>query len=181
MYHLDGMQDLEFKSELRDAPLARAVLERRNGVHACTIRQRDTYYRVPTGRFKKREAEVDGVAEPTEFIRYDRDYRPGPRISRFQILTPEETAERFGETLPAPWLVVEKTRELYMADGARVHLDEVDGLGRFLEIELLVTPKNNLARAHERLSALRSALAPCLGEPIADGYADLLAAEQGVR
>ena len=173
------MQNLEFKAELREPDLARAALRRLGAAAVGTVRQRDTYYRVSSGRLKRRESSYEGVSDPVEIIHYERHDRTMPKISKFTIYTEEEAAQRFG-TLPLPvWLEVVKTREIFMHGGVRVHLDEVEGLGRFVEFEALVSKTQNVARCHELLAELRAALGPTLGESISVSYSDLAAAKQG--
>ena len=172
------MRNVEYKAELRDPGLGRSIAVGIGAALVATIEQRDTYYRVVSGRLKKREASVDGVAEPVEYIKYERDDRPKPRMSSFDIYTEDEFTERFGEISLPEWLVVEKTRRVYLKDNVRVHLDDVSDLGTFIELEALVTPQQNLARAHEVVEGLRKAFGPALGEPIGVGYADLLGAEE---
>jgi len=175
------VQNLEFKSELREPDLARAALRRLGAAPVGTVKQVDTYFRVASGRLKKRETEFDGNPEPAEFIHYERHDRATPKISKFDIFTEEQAAARFG-TLPLPvWLVVTKTREIFMHGGLRVHLDEVEGLGRFIEFEALVSRNQNMARCHELVGELRRALGPTLGEPVSVSYSDLLADQQGER
>jgi len=175
------MQNVEFKAELRDPHLARSIARAIGARHVVTLRQRDTYYRVPTGRLKRREAFVagddGGTPEPVELIRYERDHRPRARMSRFTIYTEDEFRERYGEAALPTWVVVDKTRDVLMHGNTRVHLDEVDGLGHFIEFEALVTPKNNLARAHQSVELLRARFAPAMGEPIGVGYAELLSGD----
>jgi len=173
------VQNLEFKAELREPDLARAALRRLGASPVGVVKQVDTYYRVASGRLKKRETEFDGSPEPAEIIHYERHDRALPKISKFDIYTEEQAAERFG-TLPLPvWLTVSKTREIFMHSGVRIHLDEVDDLGRFLEFEALVTKTQNMAKCHELVGDLRQALGPTLGEPISVSYSDLLAAKLG--
>ncbi len=167
------MQSVEWKAELRDPSLVRAVLRRAGAVHADTLDQRDTYFRVADGMLKKRES----PGEPTEFIHYRRAYYLRPKISRFTVYSEEQAAERFG-TLPMPvWLVVEKKREVWLDGGARIHLDAVQHLGDFIEIELLVSRKQTLRACHDHTARLRRLLGPLVGEPIAVGYAQLMALE----
>lgn len=172
------MQNLEFKAELREPDLARAALRRLGAAPVGVVKQVDTYYRVASGRLKKRETEFDGSPEPAEIIHYERHDRSLPKISKFDIYTEQQAAERFG-TLPLPvWLVVTKTREIFMHSGVRIHLDEVEDLGRFVEFEALVSKNQNMARCHELVSELRTALGPTLGEAISVSYSDLLAAKR---
>ena len=76
------------------------------------------------------------------------------------------------------WIVVKKHREVFMLGNVRIHLDRVEGLGAFLEFEALVSRDHPEAGCHEALADLRAGLGPVLGEPIACGYSDLVAAEQ---
>lgn len=168
------MQNLEFKSELRDLALARSVVRHLGAAWVGTFKQTDTYYRVPDAKLKKRETE--GL--PTEWIFYTRVGRLKPKISTFTIYTDSEAKERFG-TAPLPvWCTVVKARELYIWEGVRIHLDDVERLGKFLEFEALVRPERNLAKCHALLGTLRQKLGPALGEPIACGYADILTRDE---
>mgnify|MGYP002826562730 FL=1 len=171
------MRNVEFKAELRDPQIARAIARSIHAHLVATIQQTDTYYRTFNGRLKKRETThtATGDAEPVEYIHYERDNRTRPKISTFQIMSEDEFRERFGaQPLPA-WLVVRKTRNVYILEHARIHFDQVDGLGSFIEFEVLVNPKNNVARAHETVEELRAAFGPVMGEAISVGYSDLLA------
>lgn len=168
------MQNLEYKAELRDLPLARAAVRALGAAWIGTLHQTDTYYRVPDAKLKKRECE--GLA--TEWIFYSRGSRLRPKLSTFTIYSDEQARERFGER-PAPvWLVVKKARELYVWKGVRIHLDSVENLGLFVEFEAMIGSDRTLEQCHALLQSLRGALGPALGEAIACGYADLLDGER---
>lgn len=167
------MQNVEFKCELRDPELAASILRKLGATHIATLDQTDTYFRVTDGRLKRRESR----GEPTEWIFYSRDNISRPKVSKFMIYTEEEARSRFGERPLPVWVVVSKKRQLWMLTGVRVHLDEVAGLGHFLEFEAMVSRRQNAAQRHQDIEALRVALGPTLGEPIACGYSDLIAAE----
>ncbi len=168
------MVNVEFKAELRDAELARGALTRFGAVRADIFEQTDTYFRIPDARLKKRES----PGEPTEWVFYDRENRSLPKLSRFTIYDEQSARERFGARPLPVWLVVKKTRELWLLGSVRIHLDDVEGLGWFLEIEALVSPRQNVAAGHKVIAELREKLGPALGEPISGGYSDLLAAEE---
>lgn len=168
------VQNLEFKAELRDLSLARTIVVRLGAVHAGTFEQTDTYYRVPSGRLKKRET----VGEPTEFIFYNRPDRLAPKISQFTIYSEPQAVERFGTTPLPVWVAVRKVRELYLLANVRIHLDQVSRLGTFIEFEAMVANAVTVEQCQKQLADLRAALAPTLGEPIGCGYSDLLAREE---
>lgn len=176
------MQNLELKAELRDPLVVRAALARLGASHIADVEQTDTYFRVPHGRLKRREAvgaEAGATGEPAEieYIFYHRKDEPGPRISQFTIYDLATARERFGLIDPPTWVVVRKRRQIFMYQNVRIHLDEVEHLGTFLELEALVSPSHDVARCHRTLGEIRQALEPALGELIAISYADLLAAE----
>jgi adenylate cyclase class IV len=168
------MQNVEYKAECRDLGLARSIALALGASAVAELEQTDTYYRLPRGRLKKREVR----GEPTEWIFYDRADLTGPKISRFTIFSEAEARERFAPESLGVWVVVKKKRALLMLGNVRIHLDAVEGLGTFVEFEALVSRRHSVARCNEAVAALRKALEPALGEPIAVGYSDLLAEER---
>lgn len=186
------MQNVEFKAELRDLPLARSIALASGALHALSIRQVDTYYRVADARLKRRQILPAGIDDPplpirealtlspeavadTEYIFYDRANKSGPRLSRFTLYSPDQARERFGLTLPEPWVVVSKRRDVLLLDGVRIHLDRVEGLGDFLEFEAPVAPDRKIPVCFAAVDRLRELLRPAMGEPIDCSYSDLLA------
>jgi adenylate cyclase class IV len=171
------MHNVEFKAELRDPELARAALRALRAAYILSFGQVDTYYRVASGRLKRRETE----GEPAEYIFYERADRTAPKLSKFTIYSESQARERFGEAALPVWLVVRKRRELWMLGSVRVHLDEVEGLGAFIEFEALVSTDQTIAKGHERIGELRRAMGPALGESIACGYSDLIDRDQASK
>jgi adenylate cyclase class IV len=55
----------------------------------------------------------------------------------------------------------------------RIHLDDVEGQGRFIEFEAVAPPDSNLAPEHELIAQLRTRLAVPEHSLIAEGYANL--------
>lgn len=170
------MQNVEFKAELRDPALARAILGAERALRVETLRQTDTYFRLADGRLKRRETDN----HPVEYIFYHREDAARSRVSRFRIYSAEEARTFFGSSEPEPWVVVAKTREVWLHDGVRIHLDDVDRLGNFFELESLVTPQHNLVRSFAAVDSLRRTVGPALGEPVSVSYSDLVAGGQGL-
>jgi adenylate cyclase class IV len=167
------MQNIDYKCELRDPELVRAILRKRGAMLVGDAQHDDTYYRVPDGRLKRRAAR----GEPVEWIVYHRSDRALPRISRFTIYSEDQLYERYGRRSLPEWVRFTKRREVWLLDGVRVHVDHIDGLGWFLEIDALVSTSRNVARCHEIIAKVRKDLAPALGGGIATSYADLVALE----
>lgn len=169
----DFMQNIEFKAELRDLQLAYTLARRLGARHVGQLWQIDTYYRLVDGRLKKRETE----GSPVEYIFYQRENEAQVRQSTFTIYTENEARARFGRLEWHPWIVVRKTRDVFMLGHVRIHLDQVDRLGTFIEFEALVSDQNDQAKCHAALQKLRREFAPVVGEMLSLSYSDLLALE----
>ena len=70
--------------------------------------------------------------------------------------------------------MVDKQRELYLWRHTRIHLDEVAGLGPFLELETVVTDQTQEA-AERECREVQAALRIREEDLVAGSYADLLA------
>ena len=107
-----------------------------------TLYQTDTYFAVPEGRLKLREIQRGGE-RTAELIAYDRPDATGPRWSEYHHVPVEPaTAEPLLAALLATCgllTVVRKRRDVAIAGRTRIHLDEVDSLGAFVELETVVT------------------------------------------
>jgi homotetrameric cytidine deaminase len=130
------------------------------------IVQRDTYFARARGRLKLRE-QTPGAAE---LIQYRRPDESGPRVSEYRIV-PAPDSEALAAALDAALgtlVVVEKRRRLLQAGGVRVHLDRVQGLGDFIELEAV--GQDDPAA----IDRLRSELEIADGDLVAASYSDLL-------
>ncbi len=167
------MQNVEFKAELRDLDLARVLCRRVRATLAETLHQTDTYFRLADGRLKRRET----AGHPTEYIYYHRDNAARARVSRFNIYSLEQARAHFGSLELPTWVVVRKVREVWMHSGVRIHLDQVEGLGTFMELEALVTPTSPVELCHQTVQLIRQAFGPVMGELVSLSYSDMLAAD----
>ncbi len=174
------MHNVEFKAELRDPALARGIARTLGATLSATYDQTDTYFRVPHGRLKKRESvNADtNLPEPVEFIFYDRANIARPKLSNYTIYSEDEAKQRFGVRPMPVWVVVRKRREVWLAGTTRVHLDQVEDLGAFIECEALVSQKQTVVQCRTQNDEFRKAFMPAIGEPIAVSYSDMLAPEE---
>jgi adenylate cyclase class IV len=171
------MQNIEFKAELRDLEGARRQCRVLAAQRIGHLRQTDEYYRLTDGRLKRRTA----PGEPVEWIYYHRPDRVSPKMSHYTILSEEQALRRWGTGSLHAWVTVRKTRELWMLGAVRIHLDEVDELGRFLEIEAVLSRARHVPACHQEVQRLRMLFAPVLGEPVAVSYADLVEQARGIE
>ncbi len=138
------------------------------------IHQDDTFFRCTNGRLKLRAFS----ATSGELIFYRRPDRPGPKES-FYLRSPTSEPDTLRESLTLAYGQsgrVRKQRTLFLAGRTRIHLDRVEGLGDFLELEVVLgehePPDAGVSEAHELMAAL--GVEPA--QLIEGAYVDLLAA-----
>jgi adenylate cyclase class 2 len=73
-------------------------------------------------------------------------------------------------------VVVTKRRRLFLWRDVRIHLDNVERLGRFIELEAVAPPNSDLTHEHRLIAELRDALAITDERLVAVGYAEQLRA-----
>jgi adenylate cyclase class IV len=154
-----------------------ALLPAARSIAGCapeTIHQDDTFFACPHGRLKLRDF-GDGRGE---LIQYQRADAAGPRTStyvRAPTAAPDPLREALARALGTLGRV-RKQRWLLLAGRTRIHLDRVDGLGDFLELEVVLrdgeAEADGIAEAH----ALMAQLGVRPQQLLAGAYLDLLAA-----
>ncbi len=134
--------------------------------------QRDTYFHAVTGRLKLREA----PPRPAELIAYARAELSGPKVSLYRVVEVADHGALIDALTDALGVrcVVEKSRRLLLWRNVRIHLDRVDGLGHFVELEAVATSPGGLEVERDRVEDLRAALGIAEERLVAHGYADLL-------
>lgn len=166
-------RNVEVKARLEDPARARAVARRLGGVWQWTARQTDTYFHTADGsRMKLRET----VGQSAELITYRRPDERGPRTSAYETVAvpnPAESRVRLA-TRRGVDVVVSKVRELWLLGDTRIHIDEVEDLGPFLELEVVLDVGTGEEAGHQRAATLARSFG--LGAPdyVAGSYADLL-------
>jgi predicted adenylyl cyclase CyaB len=136
--------------------------------------QRDTFYHAPLGRLKLRELK-DGAAE---LIAYERPDRAGPKLSSYvcsPCADPKSLHEALARSLGIRG-VVEKHRQVIHVGQTRVHLDEVVGLGTFLELEVVLQENQSLEQGEAIAAKLMGAFGITTESLIEGAYIDLLEA-----
>jgi adenylate cyclase class 2 len=136
------------------------------------IYQRDTYFDVPRGGLKLRE---ERPGRP-HLIQFERPNQLQQRESRYRIV-PINDAQGLSAALEAAVgirVVVAKRRRLRIWRDVRIHLDEVDGLGTFIELEAVAPPESDLVHERALIVGLREAFAIGDDRLVEVGYADQL-------
>ncbi len=163
---------LELKARRKDLVQAEAWCKRQ-ATFVSDVRQEDTYLRVGKGRLKIRN--VQGKDEGT-LIYYQREDRPDPKRSRVSLLPVADATGLLGLLREALGLLVEvrKRRRIFRWGEVQVHLDEVEGLGTFLEFERMIDSPEEVRQAEAEFSELRSALRIFEKDLVAGSYSDMV-------
>ncbi len=165
-------RNLERKASYVDLAAAHHALVSQGARFETEEAQGDTYFHVPHGRLKLRE--ING--QSATLIAYDRPDQPGSRLC-FYHLVPVTDAAGLKAALAAALGVrgvVRKRRTIYLWHNVRIHLDEVEDLGTFVEFEAVLGPREDETTAEVRLEELGKALEIDASAYLAPSYADLL-------
>jgi homotetrameric cytidine deaminase len=152
----------------RSAAACRALGAEDHGV----LHQRDTYFRASAGRLKLREERPGGAT----LVQYDRPDGAHARESRYRLVPvadPEELRAALDAAL-GTLVVVEKARRLLLWEGVRIHLDDVRGLGTFVELEGVAPAGSDLSAEAGKVAHLQAALGIAPERVLSDSYSDRL-------
>lgn len=154
----------------RQARLARALSDTGPGV----LVQEDIFFATREGRLKLRVL-ADDRGELIYYVRRDGE---GPKTSDY-LISPTDDPKSLRAVLEAGLGVrgvVRKTRTLLICGQTRIHLDEVEGLGRFIELEVVLEPDQSEAHGVQIAKELMSRLEIGEGDLVRGAYMDLLEA-----
>ena len=124
--------NIEIKAKCKDASFIRNYLQLHGAEFKGVDEQTDTYFNVQQGRLKLREGNIEN-----NLIFYERADQSGPKSSSFHLIKVED-AKGLKEVLRRSIGIkveVKKKREIYYIKNVKFHIDEVPGLGSFVEIE----------------------------------------------
>ncbi|MEI8318462.1 MAG: class IV adenylate cyclase [Planctomycetia bacterium] len=163
--------NVEIKARVHDPAIA-ALARRLSDAPPETVHQRDTFFGCPHGRLKLRELGSGG----SELIWYDRPDTAGSKRSDYRLAAVADPAalrvilERaYGVTQ-----LVEKTRTLCLVGQTRIHLDEVVGLGSFVELEVVLHDGQPESEGHQIAAELMARLGIAATDLLTGAYAEML-------
>ncbi len=172
MSHLN----VEIKARCKDPERVREYL--RDAEHKGTDHQVDTYFNVKTGRLKLREGIIENA-----LIYYQRDDQSGPKKSEVTLYRgkPKSSLKEVLTKALGVLAVVDKQRDIYFLDNVKFHIDSVEGLGSFMEIEAIDKDGSIGAdRLNEQCQHHLKALGIREEDLIATSYSDLVLQSKAV-
>jgi predicted adenylyl cyclase CyaB len=164
--------NIEIKARIRDFDEIRRRAEQLSDTPMEVIPQEDTFFNTPLGRLKLRVLSED----KGQLIYYTRPDQEGPKRSDYHIsLTSDpENLKRVLELAYGIRGIVRKTRYLYLVDQTRVHLDDVEDLGQFMELEVVMREGQSDAEGQLIAEGLMAALGVERSDLLEGAYMDLL-------
>ena len=169
---------IEIKARCTQAQRVRDYLRSHGADLRGIDHQTDTYFQVPHGRLKLREGTIENA-----LIYYERaDQEPAKQSTVLLTETQPDSALKAQLTQALGVLVVvKKQREIAFIDNVKFHIDMVEGLGHFVEIEAIDTAgilsKEQLLT---QCQSFQNALGIQKHELVAVSYSDLLLAQAGL-
>lgn len=165
-------RNVEIKARSADPARLRSLAAALADGPPVVIEQTDTFFAAGSGRLKLRVF-ADGSGE---LICYDRPDAAGPKTSHYGIAPMGDGAAMLAvlaAALPVRG-VVRKRRELLLCGRTRIHLDRVEGLGEFLELEVVLAEGEDLAAGEAEARALMTRLEVAPADLVTGAYLDLL-------
>lgn len=166
------MRNIELKARLHGRAGAIGVCEALGATPKGAIHQVDTYFQVPEGRLKLREAEPGR----TELVFYRRPDVPGPKGCDYLLEAVDASVKEMLTQALGVLAVVEKVRTLYLWENVRIHLDAVAGLGGYIEFEAVLSSEYDDADGHEKLQHLIHAFGLTEEDHLETSYLEMMLA-----
>ncbi|MFX1507427.1 MAG: class IV adenylate cyclase [Promethearchaeota archaeon] len=128
--------NIEFKAQCNDTEKIKKILSSRNADYKGLDHQVDTYFKVKKGRLKLREGEIERA-----LIYYSRKDTKEPKQSDVTLFPVDlKSSILLKEILTSSLdilVIVAKKRDIYFIDNIKIHIDTVDELGSFVEVEAI--------------------------------------------
>jgi predicted adenylyl cyclase CyaB len=167
------MKLIEIKARCSDPSKVRKILLKQPEIQFIGLDlQRDTYFKIPSGRLKLREGNIEN-----NLIYYDRENQKDAKKSDVILHKPTD-ASSLKAVLEAalPTLtVVEKKREIYFIHHIKFHIDTLTELGTFLEIEVIdATDSMDIAKMKEQCAFYMDLLEVQKDDLFENSYSDMI-------
>ncbi|MBT8378008.1 MAG: class IV adenylate cyclase [Ignavibacteria bacterium] len=167
--------NIEIKAISNNQEKIRAFLKSKHADFKGVDHQIDTYYNVAFGRLKLREGKIEH-----HLIHYNRENVRGPKQSNVILYKPNLESNLKAVLTKALGIltIVDKKREIYFINNVKFHLDNVNGLGTFVEIEAIDSDGSiGKEKLNEQCNYYLGLFEIKKEDLIAESYSDLLLAK----
>ncbi|KAJ9583940.1 hypothetical protein L9F63_021714 [Diploptera punctata] len=166
------MRNVEIKAKIRNLQGIVSKAKQLSKSDGEFIKQDDIFFKVPQGRLKLRTYENKAA----DLIFYNRPDGDGPKLSEYQICKFEEGSQISSLLSQALGVKgqVKKDRLLFLVGQTRVHIDHVEDLGDYMELEVVLSEDQTLEQGQEIAEKLMAELGVEKSDLISGAYMDLL-------
>ncbi len=164
-------KNIEIKSRCADLESVHRLAVALGAREADVLHQCDTFFDAPKARLKLREF-GDGTAELISYVRPDNTQARASEYHLAKVTQPTSLTACLTHALGTTG-TVSKRRQLLLYRNTRIHLDAVEGLGTFVELETVVTDQTD-AQAHDELRQVAEALQLRAEDSVSEPYVALL-------
>ncbi|KAK3104189.1 hypothetical protein FSP39_025140 [Pinctada imbricata] len=164
--------NVEIKARVQDIDNLKRLAKSLSESEGVILKQEDVFFNVPHGRLKLRK--IQGSF--SELIFYDRPDQEGPKFSDYSktnVDDPTSLQDTLSKALGVKGIVT-KTRTLYMVGQTRVHVDQVNGLGNFMELEVMMKEGQSVGEGEGIAKDLMVKLGVKNNDLISCAYMDLI-------
>ena len=164
--------NIEIKARARDFALQKELAAAISDTPEELLCQEDTFFNASKGRLKLRMFSEDRG----ELIYYERNNISGPKLSNYSVLKTDDPS-RLKEMLASAlgvYGVVRKKRHLFIVGQTRIHLDEVEDLGCFIELEVVMQPGQTADQCLDTANHIMETMQIHQADLIDVAYIDLL-------
>ncbi|MBN1182402.1 MAG: class IV adenylate cyclase [Bacteroidales bacterium] len=165
-------RNIEIKARISDIRFCLDKARNLSGDDPEIIKQEDTFFKCERGRLKLR------ILSPEygELILYNRTNYTGPKTSEYYI-SPSTSPHHLLNVLTKAYGIhgkVNKIRRLFIVGRSRIHVDQVDNLGNFLEFEVVMNANEKTIDGEKEAYRLMNTFNIKPGDLISGAYIDLI-------
>ncbi len=165
-------RNVEIKARVDDLEALRKRVEGLADSGPSRVVQKDTFFHSRRGRLKLREMS-DGVAELIYYARADAIEPEESSYLRVPCPQPEEIRQALASALGIRGQV-RKQRRIYLCGPTRIHLDSVEGLGEFVELEVVLSAEGRIEDGITVAHSLMARLGIDPDDLVEESYIDLI-------
>ena len=165
-------RNIEIKAIASDFTRQKRIAESISETPPELFRQEDYYFKIDKGRLKLRVLSIN----KGELIYYERPDDTGPKLSSYQIYN-TNSPNKLIEVMKSSYgirNIVRKERHLFIYNRTRIHMDIVDSLGEFVELEVVLGRSDSIKKGEEEAEFLINRLGISKKDLIASSYIDLI-------
>ncbi len=165
-------RNVEIKARLSNPDHTASIAAQIADSGPVMIEQEDVFFNCSKGRLKLRT-----FSDKTgQLIYYNRDSGNGPSECNYSIVETSDPSPIHSILTEALGVrgIIRKSRTLYMVGQTRIHLDDVSGLGKFVEIEVVLSPGQTTSEGTDIALSLMQQLGISENDLIDEAYIDML-------